>query len=440
MAAMAVGINQEQLQQSLIPLAQGFQAEMDSSAVPGGRSQADKLKGQALASLSHNFNLGCGMLAAFSQSDPAIVAQEIARNAGSTIDQWYDADIAMSGFAMVSVVEGCNVVSGGRKRKGRKYKQKGGGMPDRYDVFTIILIGAAGAAAIYSFGGQALSMVMNASDFIVQHAVDYAVKLGLFKPQCDGPSGTAWNLFKQYTVGQLVPVETCADKIRYNDAQVMAIKASLGVLAGVLAPLTAYFTKDFMTAGAKGVYNAIKSNISVPVVNAIMYVINSSAGAVCNLASRSKQAIMYRGQVKQSAQATGQAPPAPSAEEREATEQAAMAAADEESRAIATVTDQLKAEMAKVGDNVTPEVAEQIIALLKSQSPPAPAGASAVEGKDNSGGRRRRKRATRKVKGRKGKKAKTAKRGRKSKSVRKAKGKNAKKGKKTRRGTRRGRK
>ena len=33
MAAMAVGINQEQLQQSLIPLAQGFQAEMDSSAV-----------------------------------------------------------------------------------------------------------------------------------------------------------------------------------------------------------------------------------------------------------------------------------------------------------------------------------------------------------------------------------------------------------------------
>jgi hypothetical protein len=78
MAAMAVGINQEQLQESLIPLAQGFQAEMDSSAVPGGRSQADKLKGQALASLSHNFNLGCGMLAAFSQSDPAIVAQQIA--------------------------------------------------------------------------------------------------------------------------------------------------------------------------------------------------------------------------------------------------------------------------------------------------------------------------------------------------------------------------
>ena len=75
------------------------------------------------------------MLAAFSQSDPAIVAQQIASNAGSTIDQWYDADIAMSGFAMVSVVEGCNVVSGGRKRKGRKYKQKGGGMPDRYDVF-----------------------------------------------------------------------------------------------------------------------------------------------------------------------------------------------------------------------------------------------------------------------------------------------------------------
>jgi hypothetical protein len=424
MAAMAVGIDQKQLQENLTLLAQGFQAEMDSSAVPGGRSQADKMKGQALASLSNNFNLGCGMLAAFSQDDPLLVANEISGQAGSTINKWYDPDIAMSGFGMVSVVEGCNIVSGGGKKKKGRYIQKGGNMPDRYDVFTIILIGATGAGAIYSFGGQALSMVMGAADFIIQHAVDYAVKLGLFKPQCDGPSGTAWNLFKQYTVGQLVPVETCADKIRYNDAQVLAIKGSLGVLAGLLAPLTAYFTKDFMASGAKGVYNAIKTRISVPVVDAIMSVINRGAEQVCSLASRSSQAIMYRGQVKQNAQATGQAPPAPSAEEREATEQAAMAAADEESRAIATVTDQLKTEMAKVGDNITPETAEQILALLKN-------GASG-------GARRRRKRATRKGKGRKGKKSKTAKRGRKSKSVRKVKGRKAKKGKKTRRGTRRG--
>ena len=439
-------LNTANLERALVTLARGFQYIMGSADVPDGRSKADKAKGQALAGLANNYNIGCGMMAAMVTAqtnnivNPADVAMHYAN--GSTITTWYDAETAQSGFGMVLATSGCKM-SGGGKGKRRAYKQKGGAGPDRYDVFTIILIGAAGTSAVVAFGGQIITALTGAANFIVQHTVDYAVTLGLFKPQCDGPSGTAWNLFKQYTLGNLVPVESCIDKIRYNDQQVMAIKTSLGVLAGLLAPATAYFTKDFVTSGAKAVYNAIKVNISVPVVDAIVGLVNKGTGAVCSVASVASRMITRSRASQTPAPASKPASvPAPASASTESARQAgeaAQMAAEDERSAIETVTSQLQKEVAKaVAEGGSEEdVAAKIVATLKKYKPsaPAPASASEGEGKSDAGGaRRRRKRATRKgkAKGKKAKKSKTAKRGRKGKSAKK--GRKGKKGKKTRRG------
>ena len=446
MAGMAVDFNQAELnnatlEQALVNIARGFETIMRSPDVPDGRSQADKIKGQAIAGLVNNYNIGCGMMAALVTAqtnnivNPADVAVHYA--SGSTIASWYDAEIAQSGFGMVLASSGCKL-SGGGKGKRRAYKQKGGAGPDRYDVFTMILIGAAGTSAVVAYGGQALSAITGAANYIVQHTVDYAVTLGLFKPQCDGPSGTAWNLFKQYTVGQLVPVETCVDKIRYNDAQVMAIKTSLSVLAGVLAPLTAYFTKGLVVSSVKSVYNAIKVNISVPVVDAIVGIVNRGTGAVCSVASSIASRVTTRSRAQQSpAPASTPAPASASTEGAKQASEAAQMAAEDERSAIDQVTRELQAKVQKaVADGGSEEeVAARIMAILK-EKPAAAASASEGEGKSDAGGaRRRRKRATRKAKGKKTKKSKTAKRGRKSKSAKKGrKGKKAKKAKRTRRG------
>jgi hypothetical protein len=463
MAAMTAhsDLNPEQLHASLVEIATGFQQLMNTADTVDGRSAADQSKRATLTVLSNNFNLGCGMLALAESSrtgslvNPEAVATGIAdaveiRNArgdvigrGSTINRWYDPKVATTGFAMVNIIEGCKVHSGGRKRKGRRYRQKGGAMPDRYDIFTYILLGSAGAAAFSGLAAAGVngSSIVAAADYVIDTVVGFAVKMGTFKAQCETLSDTSWNLFKQYTVGQFVPVETCLQKIQYNEAQLMFIKGSLGGLAVVLGGVTSVISAQSAAGGMKAVYNAVKTNISIPVLDAILRVMSQSASSVCSLAARGRDAMAAAAARRSSLRsaASAAAPTSAPATARPAeVQQAAQAQAQAEGVAIKTVQEQVNA-LVKSGGALTPEVVEKIVAQLKASVaeqggpilPLAPEDGE-EEMKANEGGRRRRRRATRKP--RKGKKSKTAKRGRKSKSVRKAR-----KGKQSRK-TRRGRK
>ena len=432
---MAANPKVAELANNIRAIVSGYNEVLQTYETPDGKSAAAQQKLQAVIVLTNSFNAACGMMDAFTEQPPLTTYNELTTRGMDgrpiptpELDEKTQIGVRAMIYAENMQAGQCPVpvqmFMGG---KGNKYKriQKGGEGEsfDRYDAFTMMLLGTALVGGAVAYGPTALGYAMQASQYVLNSTIDYAVQLGIFKQQCDGAAGTTWNLVKQYSIGMYLPVETCIDKIRYNQQQIAAIQASLSLVASVLTPLTIYLTKDLAVKSIKAVYSRVKENISVPVVDLIVAAVSKGTNVACAVASAAASRVTTRSRAQQSS--------APAAAEQ--TEAATQQAADEETRAIATVTDQLKTEMAKVGDNVTPEVAEQIIALLKSQSPPAPAGASAVEGKDNSGGRRRRKRATRKVKGRKGKKAKTAKRGRKSKSLRKGKKGKGKKGKRTRR-------
>lgn len=444
MAAMTTGINPHELHASLLAVAQGFQQVLDSSAVPGGRSQADRTKAIALPSLASNFTVGCGMLAVLDQSrDAAAVARAIAAEANSTIGRWYDPKYAAAGTAMVSIVDGCGMFGGKRRRRGKKAKrpQHGGAMPDRYDVFTMIILGAVGASvyAGLSAYGMGMHSVVNGANYIVGKVVDYAMSLGLFKPQCDTITATGFNLLKQYTIGTVIPVETCLDKIRYNDAQMTAIKTSLSALAAVLGPITAYFTARSAGGALKDVYAMIKTRISIPCVDLISAGVSRASGAVCDLASRGKSATMGAIQRARRPLTADETPQ----ETRQAAEVQATAEVDTVKQVADHIAEILKdkqlneATINEVSDYLrglaaqhgapTSETSEQEEARTDGLSADSDADDAMKDAEGKEGGRRK-KRITRR--GKKGRKAKTVKKSRKGRSRKAAK---AKKTKKTRR-------
>ena len=451
MAAMAAeqGIDPTILQHQLGQIATGFQQIMNTPDTTDGRSHADQIKRAAVVSLANNFSLGCGMVALVHSAKPAVVAEHIAAETGSTINRWYDEKTAMTGYAMYNIIEGCAQQSrGGGKGKKRRYRQKGGAMPDRYDIFTMLLLGsaAAGTVAGVAAAGMNAAMVIDASNYVVDSVISLAVKMGTFKAQCDSASAVSWNLFKQYTVGQFVPVETCLQKIQYNEAQITFIKAALAGLAATLGSVTTYISAQAMGRGMKAVYAAVKEYISIPVVDFIVAKVTESGAAVCAMAARGRDAAVAAYQRRASLRSAASGSQSPPQSQPAEVEQAANAQAQAEGQAIGEVTEELKGLLesagARAGTELTEEQVNNILGQLKAyvDGKGGPSlGVAPNDGEEemkaDRGGRRRRKRHTRKP--RKGKRSKTAKRGRKGKSKRKAP--KGKKSRKTRRGTRRSR-
>lgn len=418
MASMAPeqSINSQRLQYELEQIAKGFEDIMNNSDTTDGRSRASLQKKTALMTLSYNFNLGCGMLASVLSDDPRDLANKIASKTGSTINRWYDEMnemdemAAMIGYAMYDIINGCQQhTRGGGKRR---YRQKGGAMLDRYDVFTMILLGGSAPLAISGLTAAGLntSLVVRASNYVIDSVIDLAVKMGTFKAQCDSVSATSWNLLQRYTIGNFVPVETCMQKIQYNEAQITFIKSALSGLAVSLGSVTSYISAEHVGNNAKAVYRAVRENISKPVVDMIVERVSESGAAICNLATRRRDAASSNPVEVQ---------------------QAAEAQAQSEVQAIDDLNEQIR-NVVSSGGPLSSQDAKRIIAQLKKYAKPA-AEERAMDLTE--GGRRRRKRATRKSK--MGKKSKTMKRGRKGKSKRKAH--KSKKSRKTRSGTSRAR-
>ena len=425
MAAMAPqeDINPEQLYARLRDIAIGFQALMNTSDTTDGRSAADQQKRAALTVLANNFNLGCGMFVLANSNSGGIfadaesIANHISQETASTIFRWYDQKIATAGFAMVDMIEGCKAHTGGGKNNGHKYRQRGGvGMPDRYDIFTMILIGGSATASFTGLTAAGLNtqVVVGASNYVINTVISLAVKMGTFKAQCDSASETSWNLFKQYTVGQFVPVESCLQKIQYNEAQITYIKTALSSLAVSLGGVTSYVSANAFGNGMSAVYSAIKTNISIPVVDQILRIMSQSYQTVCRMTTAS---LARRASLRS---ASSETPPHETAH----TQAQVRAEVD----AIKRVNKKIK-QLVGTEEMLSPEAVEQIIEMLKALPLAEP---DNQEANAMTGGRRRRKQGTRKP--RKGKKSKTAKRGQKEKSKRKAR--KGKKSRKTRRGTR----
>lgn len=406
-------ISPQQLERNLAEIARGFEKIMGNSDTPDGRGSAGKQKKIALMTLSYNFNLGCGMLASIYSADSRNIAHRIALDNRSTISRWYNemdemdemdemnkmdkmaADIGEMVYNRA--IKGCqqDTRSGGKRR----YRQKGGAIPDRYDIFTMILLGGSASIAITGVTASGLNaeLVVRASEYVIDSVIGLAIKMGTFKQQCDSASATSWNLVQRYTIGMVVPVETCLQKIQYNEAQITLIKAALSGLAITLGGFTSYISANTAKTSVKAIYNSVKQNISIPVVNMIMRRISEFGATICNLATRRSDATLNPAEVQ------------------EAVEAEAQTQAQAQQNAILDVNEQIK-QIINSGGALSPQNFNRIIEELRAEQPDA----RAVEG-----GRRRRKRATRKPK--MGKKSKTMKRKSKGKSKSKAR-----KGKKSR--------
>ena len=162
------------------------------------------------------------------------------------------------------------------------------------------------------------------------------------------------------------------------------------------------------------VYSAIKTNISIPVVDQILRIMSQSYQTVCRMTTAS---LARRASLRS---ASSETPPHETAH----TQAQVRAEVD----AIKRVNKKIK-QLIGTEEMLSPEAVEQIIEMLKALPLAEP---DNQEANAMTGGRRRRKQGTRKP--RKGKKSKTAKRGQKEKSKRKAR--KGKKSRKTRRGTR----
>ena len=426
------------LQKAVLQIAGEFDTVLSSSEVPGQKGSASIIKGQQIAALVSVYSNGIGMLSAMMNIPVSHVMQMVDQQfprGKATINTYIGRDDGGSGNMGTSVGFGltdtknqlatCGPRRGGRKGK-KGMKQHGGlGMPDRYDILTMILLGTAGAQALSAAGGASAVSDggLAAFNYVSNMVIDYAISIGLFKQPCGGPSATSWNILLRATIGAAgIPVESCADKIMYNDQQVMAIKTMLVTLCGTLGGVTAAYTANSIGRGMSYVYQSIKENISKPIFDYIMFKIAQGVSAfqsgvltVCQLV-------------------TGKSGQAPATKEQ--ADQASNGGSELEKKALEEATAEVSALIASVvksGGGLSLEQAQAIVAQLKQakiQTDPVMAATFSVPGKGGSGKprRRRTKATTRKGKKvKKGKKSKTVKRGRKPKSSRK--GRNVKKGK-----------
>lgn len=437
-------INPQQLEYALVQIAIGFQDIMNSPDTPDGRTQADLKKRVALTTLSNNFNLGCGMLASVHSDDrrtihPNDKVNEIANNTGSTINRWYDEKVAMTGYSLLTINNNCKKhIRGGKKK--RSYRQKGGAMPDRYDVFTMILLGSSAALAVgrLATNQNNFSILAQASNYVVDSVIGFAIKMGTFKEQCDSASATSWNLFQRYTIGNLIPVETCLQKIQYNEAQITLIKAALSGLAITLGGVTSYVSAEHAGNSVKAIYSAVKQNISIPVVDMIMRRVSQSGEELCSLGARGRDAAMSAFSRRASLRSAASTTQTLQLSQLEEVQQAAEAQAQSQQEAILNVNEQIK-QLVSSGGALSPEDFNRIIEQLRNPeqraASPTALPAEGPDAMEVEGGRRR-KRATRKSK--MGKKSKTMKR--KSKGKFKSKARKGKKSRNMRRRTHRAKK
>lgn len=427
------------LQQAVLQIAGEFDNVLSSSEVPGQKGAASIIKGQQIAALVSVYSNGIGMLSAMMNIPVTNVMQMVDQSSGrgatrgATINTYIGRDDGGNmgtsvGFGLTDTknqLATCGPRRGGRKGK-KGMKQHGGlGMPDRYDILTMILLGTAGAQALSAAGGA--SAVSNgglaAFNYVSNMVIDYAISIGLFKQPCGGPAATSWNILLRYTIGAGgIPVESCADKIMYNDQQVMQIKAMLVALGGTLGGVTAAYTANSIGRGMSYVYQSIKENISKPIFDYIMFKIAQGVSAfksgvvtVCQLVTGKR----------------GQAPAT-----KEQADQASNGGSEVEAKALSEAEAEVRALIASVvksGGGLSLEQAEAIVAQLKqAKIQTDPVMAATFPGKGGSGKprSRRTKATTRKgkkvKKGKRGKKSKTVKRGRKPKSSRKVKKRKAK--------------
>uniref|UniRef100_A0A6C0LGM9 Uncharacterized protein n=1 Tax=viral metagenome TaxID=1070528 RepID=A0A6C0LGM9_9ZZZZ len=424
--------DQATLQQAVLQIAREFDTVLSSSEVPGQNSAASIIKGQQIAALVSVYSNGIGMLSAMMEIPVSHVMQMVdqASGRGATINTYIGGDMGTSvGFGLTDTknqLATCGPRRGGRKGK-KGMKQHGGlGIPNRYDILTMILLGTAGAQALSAAGGA--SAVSNgglaAFNYVSNMVIDYAISIGLFKQPCGGPAATSWNILLRATIGAGgIPVESCADKIMYNDQQVIAIKAMLVTLCGTLGGVTAAYTASSIGRGMSYVYQSIKENISKPIFDYIMLKIAQGVNAIRSGALTVCQYV------------TGSSGQAPATKEK--ADQASNAGSQLEAKALTEAEAEVRALIASVvksGGGLSLAQAEAIVAQLKQakiQTDPVMAATfperSAAEKEGGSGKprRRRTKATTRKgkkvKKGKRGKKSKTVKRGRKPKSSRKVK-------------------
>merc|ERR1711871_83535 len=424
--------NPDLLRSALVTIARRFEMRL-------GDADAPERKGGDLTSLVTNFSLGVGVLAGMQPVQPPVQEIEalmasIAEEAGSTILRWVEEGPVKAGAFVTGMVIGNATQCGlggklggskkgsNKKRRNRKYKQKGGDGLDRYDVFTYILLASAATGLALTYGEAVLGGAAVACNMGVQNVINYSIQLGLFKTQCATPAGTAWSLFKQYTIGQAIPVETCIDKIVFNNNQVAKIKVSIMSLAGLLAPLTVYMSKDLLKSGFSAAFNQVKTRVSIPIVDMLNSMISYSKAAICSVAARGYQAVQQKYNTRfaaRSAAAQAETEEAPQTQEQEQE-------AEQQQEAQVNAIDELKAQIQAAVDAGTP--LEALVDQIKAQVDQGTGaqgtgaqGTGAEQMAEEGGAKRRRKRATRKLKGKRGKKSKTAKRGRKSKSLRKGK-------------------
>lgn len=425
------------LQQAVLQIAREYDTVMSSSEVPGQRGSASVIKGQRIAALVSVYTNGIGMLSAM-MGEPVsnvmqMVGDQFARGAPINTYIGQNPEQVRMGFEVgfgltdtKNQLATCGPRRGGRKGK-KGMKQHGGfRTPNRYDILTMILLGTAGAQALSAAGGA--SAVSNgglaAFNYVSNMVIDYAISIGLFKQPCGGPAATSWNILMRATIGAAgVPVESCADKIMYNDQQVIAIKAMLVTLCGTLGGVTAAYTASYIGHGMSYVYQSIKENISKPIFDYIMLKIaqgvsafNSGVLTVCQLVTGN----------------SGQAPAT-----KEQADQASNGGSELEAKALTEAEVEVRAIIASVvksGGGLSLAQAEAIVAQLKEAKIHTEPVMDATfpkrldaekEGGSGKPRRRRTKATTRKgkkvKKGKRGKKSKTVKRGRKPKSSRKVK-------------------
>ena len=433
--------NPDLLRSALVTIARGFEMRL-------GDADAPERKGGDLTSLVTNFSLGVGVLAGMQPVQPSVQEIEalmasIAEEAGSTILRWVEEGPVKAGAFVTGMVIGNATQCGlggklggskkgsNKKRRNRKYKQKGGDGLDRYDVFTYILLASAATGLALTYGEAVLGGAAVACNMVVQNVINYSIQLGLFKTQCATPADTAWNLFKQYTIGQAIPVETCIDKIVFNNNQVAKIKVSIMSLAGLLTPLTVYMSKDLLSSGFSAMFNQVKTRISIPIVDMLNSMLSHSKAAICSVAARGYQAVQQKYKTRFAARAAAEA----QTQEVPQTQEQNEEEAEQQQEAQVNAIDELKAQIQAAVDAGTrlEDLVDQIKVQV-DQEATVSEGTGAEQMAEEGGAKRRRKRATRKLKGKRGKKSKTAKHGRKSKSLRKGKKAKGKRVKKTRRG------
>ena len=138
------------------------------------------------------------------------------------------------------------------------------------------------------------------------------------------------------------------------------IKVSIMSLAGLLAPLTVYMSKDLLKSGFSAAFNQVKMRVSIPIVDMLNSMISYSKAAICSVAARGYQAVQQKYNTRFAARAAAQAETeeAPQTQEQEQE-------AEQQQEAQVNAIDELKAQIQAAVDAGTP--LEALVDQIKAQ-------------------------------------------------------------------------